>query len=253
MIFTDDHVNSVEEGVKKLLTIAKHPIPNFKLIKKGNGDFIDSLFLDGEKIPLSYHVYEPRIDYMREYAATAVADICCVNTYSYTGSDVSLDELIYRELDISEHVLLSKIHKITAYINDGACNLIAKTQSGALANLELGNTMAPDTIPQFSHRLITKSGMASDRTVNTMVEQSGVYLFSSQDSRPTTYDDGDHYLYGLSCEESNEAVYIYAIISGILSKKELIERDIHIRALLSSVKESAKCGKSIYVDLEEIR
>ena len=129
----------------------------------------------------------------------------------------------------------------------GACNLLVKCESGAVAGLELGATMAPGTIPQFNHRLITKHGMATDRTVNNVTEQSGVYLFSDSDPRPFAFDDGEYYLYGLSVEDSVEAVFIRAIIVGRVDKAELISQDKHLKELILAVHKSAESGKSVVI------
>ena len=240
-------VNSVEEGVKRLLTVRDAQIPEFHIEPMGEGDLCDTLVLEGKRIPLLAWRYEPRMNNMHGYGLKAPAENCALNTVSFIDKGVSLDALIYRELDISEYTLISKIEKVTAFINGAACNLIAKTASGALAGLELGATMAIGAIPQFNHRLITKHGMASDKTVNNVVEQSGVYLFSDSDPRPIAYDDGEYYLYGLSVEDSYKAAYVYAIICGRVNTDALIEQDKHLRALLAAVHSSAELGKSVTV------
>lgn len=242
-----DKVTSIEEGVARLLTVRDVAVPEFSLERMGEGDLCDTLVLGGKRIPLLAWRYEPRMNSMRGYGLKAPEENCALNTVSFVGNDISLDALIYRELDISEYTLVSEVEKVTAFINGGACNLIAKTESGALAGLELGATMAPGTIPQFNHRLITKHGMASDRTVNNVVEQSGVYLFADGDPRPVAFDDGEYYLYGLSVEDSNEAAFIQAIILGKVGADALIEQDKHLRTLLAAVHESAELGKSVTV------
>lgn len=242
-----DKVTSIEDGVRRLLTVRDMPIPEFTLERMGEGDLTDTLVLGDKRIPLLFWRNEPRMNSMHNYGLKAPEENCALNTVSFIGRNVSLDALIYRELDISEYVLISPVEKVTAFINGGACNLLAKTASGALAGLELGATMAEGTIPQFNHRVITKHGMASDRTVNNVVEQSGVYLFADGDPRPVAYDDGEYYLYGLSVEDSCEAVFIFSIINGRINADALIEQDKHLRTLLSAVHSSAELGKSVTV------
>lgn len=223
------------------------PVPEFSIEPMGEGGLCDYLVLGGKRIPIFSWRYDPRMNSMRGYALKAPAENCALNTVSFIGNDVSLDAIIYRELDISEYLLVSPVKKITAFINGGACNLIAKTESEAVAGLELGATMAPGTIPQINHRLITKHGMASDRTVNNVVEQSGVYLFADGDPRPVAYDDGEYYLYGLSVLDSYKATFIQSIILGRLDADALIAQDKHLRVLLAAAHESARLGKSIAV------
>ena len=242
-----DKVASVEDGVKRLLTVRDREIPEFSVIPMGEGDMCDILVLEGRRIPLLAWRYEPRMNGIHNYGLKAPAENCSLNTVSFVDKSVSLDALIYRELDISEYTLISKVEKITAFINGAACNLIAKTESGALAGLELGATMAPGAIPQFNHRLITKHGMASDRTVNNVVEQSGVYLFTDSDPRPITFDDGEYYLYGLSVEDSYKAAFIFSIILGSVKADDLIAQDARLREMVAAAHKSAESGTSVYV------
>ncbi|MBR2453663.1 MAG: hypothetical protein IKB35_01535 [Clostridia bacterium] len=244
-------IASVEEGVIKLLTIRELPVPDFSVERACKGEYTHILRIGEERIPLLYHRYEPRINALHGYGRSTLEN-CCLNTYSFVGSDVSLEELLWRELDLAEYILGSKIVKITAFVNGGACNLIAKTALGTLANLELGNTMASGTIPQFSHRLITKHGMASDRTVNNMVEQNGIYLFGNNDTRPLTFDEGDYYLFGLSESESTEVSYIYGIIKGAVDRQELISQNKRLKGLVKAAFESSRLGKSVFVSEEEL-
>ena len=240
-------VNSVEEGVRRLLTIREIEIPEFSVTKKPEGEHVDILTLPGKRVPLLFWRYEPRMNALRNYGQKAVAENCCLNASSFVGKDIPLADVIYKELDISEYLLGEPIVKVTAFLNGAACNLIAKTASGLQANLELGATMAPGTIPQFQHRLITKHGMANDKGVNDLVEQSGVYVFSDNDTRPTVYDDGEYYLYGLGVEDSAECTYIQGIIKGVVSADALVEQDKHLRSVLLAVYESARLGKSVFV------
>ena len=242
-----EKVTSIEEGVIRLLTVRDQKIPEFKILKRGEGDLCDTLILEGRAIPLLPWRYEPRMNSMHGYGLRAPAENCSLNTVSFIGKDTSLDALIYRELDISEYTLISKVESVTAFINKGACNLLAKCESGALAGIELGATMAPGTIPQFNHRLITKHGIATDRTVNNVVEQSGVYLFSDEDKRAIPFDDGEYYLYGLSVEESYMAVFIRAIIVGRVNADELIEQDKHLKDVLAAAHKSAELGRRVNV------
>lgn len=244
-------MTSIEDGVRRLLTVRDKAVPEFKLEHRGEGELCDTLIYGGRRIPLLTWRQEPRMNSMRNYGLKAPLENCALNTVSFLGKDFSLDALIYRELDIAEYTLVSPIKKVTAFMNGNACNLLAKTESGALAGLELGATMAPGTIPQFNHRLITKHGMASDRTVNNVVEQSGVYLFADGDARPVAYDDGEYYLYGLSVEDSCEAVYIFRILIGAIDADALIEQDKRLRLALAAVHESARLGGSVFVGGEE--
>lgn len=237
-----EKVTSIEEGVRRLMTVRDEEIPDFTLERRGDGGLCDMLVLSGERIPLLSWRHEPRMNSMKNYGCRAPEENCAINTVSFVGKDTSLDALIYRELDIAEYTLRSKIESVTAFVNGDACNLLGKCKSGAMLGLELGATMAVGTVPQFNHRIITKHGMASDRTVNNVVEQSGVYLFADGDARAIPFDDGEYYLYGLTPADGYTAVYIRAIIKGTVDKDELVRQDEHLRRVLAAVHKSAKSG-----------
>lgn len=239
-----EKLSSVEDGVRRLLTIRDREIPDFAVSPKTEGEYVDALVLDGTRLPILDWRYEPRMNRISAYGSREQEN-CCVNVSSFFGKDVTLDELLYRELDIAEFLLHSKIVKVTAFMRGAACNLIAKCESGAQANLELGATMAPGTIPQFQHRLITTHGMANDKGVNDLIEQNGVYVFGDNDTRPVTYDDGEYYLYGLTVEQSVRCTFIQGVITGKVDKAMLLEQDKHLRELLAAVYKSAECGQSV--------
>ena len=242
-------VKSVREGVVKLLEMREITAPDFDIIRKG-GEYAEFLVLGGKEIPLLFWRHEPRINSLHGYGSD-VADNSALNVYSFVGKDTELAAHIFKELDISEHILNSKIKKVTAFINGGACNLIAKTESGALANLELGNTMAEGTQPQFSHRLVTKHGMASDRTVNHMTEPFGVTLFSESDTRPFGFDDADHYLLGLTPEEAYRVTFIRSIIVGEIDADRLCADYAGLKDVLNAVYRSADKGESVFTEVRK--
>ena len=239
-------VGSIKEGVERLLTVRDQRIPEFEYIKRPEGELCDILILEGERIPLLGYRYEPRINSMRNYGRANPAANCSLNTISFIGKDTSLDALMYREMDLTEYLLHSKIKKITAFIKDGAANMLLVTELGSVGGLELGATMAEGAMAQVNHRLITTHGCATDRTVNNVAEQSGVYLFRDDDVRPIEYNEGEYYLFGLSVEESVIATYIFAILQGKVNKNELIEQDKHLRELVELAKKSSECGESVY-------
>ncbi len=241
-----EKVLSVEDGVRRLLTIRDREIPTFSLCEKRAGEYVQMLNLDGRDIPMLSWRYEPRMKAISDYGKRA-GENCALNTSSFAGVDMPLSELIYKELDIAEYALSSKIVKVTAFIRGAACNLIAKCESGAQANLELGTTMAARTIPQFQHRLITTHGMANDKGVNDLVEQSGVYIFKNSDTRPIVYNDGEYYLYGLTVEQSVDVTFIQGVITGALSADALIEQDKHLKDVLAAVYKSAEICESVIV------
>ncbi len=238
-----EKITDVREGVIKLLTIREHDIPEFSIEPRKEGEFVDTFIWDGKKIPVFNMLYDPRIYQMQNWGKRG--DNSALNVYSYYSSDVTLEECIYRELVIAEALLHSKIKKITAYINKSAANMIVLMEDESCANIDLGNTMAPGTINQCQHKLITKHGMANDRAVGTTVTCNQVNFFRSDSTDTVYYNDDLYYLYGMSEPDVAKAIAIHAILTGLEKAGDWTERDERCRAGVKAVFESDKRGGSV--------
>lgn len=240
-------VTTVEEGVKKLLGIRRLPVPEFQLIPRKPGEYLDTLILNGKSVPLFHNHYEPRVNHLKDYGAINPAENSSLNAYSFMGKDVSIDELIYREMDIAEFILRSTIESVTAYENGDAVNFIAVMASGACANLNVGCTMPAGSANQCQHRLYTKHGMANDRSVGTMVTTHQLNIFSDFSEAPEIFDDDDHYLYGLNEDDTAKATAIYSIISGLQKVDDWEAADKRCKAAVAAVHKSAELGRTVTI------
>ncbi len=238
-------VTSIEEGVKKLIAMRKLPIPQFTLESRHPEEYLDTLVWNGQRIPLFDMHYDPRIEYIARYGKDAEQN-SALNVYSFVGNDISLSQLIYQELDIAEYVLHSRMKKLTAFVNQNAANMIVEMESGACANIDLGNTLKPGSANQCEHRLITTHGMANDRAVGTMTVFHQVNLFGIEEEAVTVYDDDEYYLYGLDEVQTRKTRAIHAILTG---KDELFgfweDNDARYRAAVEAVYESDRLGKTV--------
>ena len=237
-----EKVTDIREGVEKLLKIRGREIPEFSLENRQESGFTPTLLWNGKRIPLFTTRYDPRIRHIAAYG-NVVEENSALNVYAFTGSDVSLDRLIYRELNIAEFILHSKIKKITAFVNENAANIIAVMEDGTTANLDLGNTMAPGSHIQCQHRLITKHGMANDLSVTDMTVQHQVYIFS--ETGTAVYDDDEYYLYGLSEEEVETVLTVHGIFTNHINCETWPEDHIRYLKMIDAVHESGKTGKSV--------
>jgi len=237
-----EKVTDIRQGVEKLLKIRGREIPEFTFENRQEGGFTPTLLWEGKKIPLFTTRYDPRIRHIAAYG-NKVEENSALNVYAFTGSDVSLDRLIYREICIAEFILHSKIVKITAFVNENAANIIAVMEDGTTANIDLGNTMAPGSHIQCQHRLITKHGMANDLSVTDMTVQHQVYIFS-EDGK-AVYDDDEYYLYGLSEEEVETVLTIHGIFTGHISCETWQEDHLRYVKMVEAVYESGRTGKPV--------
>ena len=238
-------VRSVEEGVVKLLKFRKRSVPFFMLEKNNNG-FLDTLIWDGNRIPLFDSHFDPQIRAVAQYGNDSGVN-CALNGYSFCGRDVSLESLIFREVDIAEFIMHSKVKKVTAFVNGTAANMILVMENGACANMDLGCSMAPGTGNQCQHRLITTHGMANDRGVTDMIPQHQVHVFGMESQNPRWYDDMDVYLYGLNEEDSRKAIAIHAIITGQECWEQWKNNETRCRNVVEAVFKSSEICASVYL------
>lgn len=241
-----ERVHSIEDGVKKLLNMRERAIPSFHVIPKKEGEYIDTLVLEGREIPLFDVRYDHALLYLYEYGEIK-KDNSTLNVYSFTGSDVSLDQLMFKEMEIAEFLLHDRICAVTAFATPHAVNMILHMEDGTAANIDLGNTMAPGSQNQCQHRLITKRGTACDRSVAEMVVQNQVLVYGSNQTEPLYYDDNEVYLYGMSEEEIRKVMAIHAIINGKLDCSEWAQKKARLIEAIAAVHESAKRCATVYL------
>lgn len=235
-------VTSIAEGVEKLLTMRYREVPEYTLEPRKDGEFLDTLVWNGNRVPLFSTHFDQQIRAMAKYGQDPEQN-SALNVYSYMGSDVTLDELLFRELDIAEFILHSKIKKVTAFVNKNAVNLIAVMENETTANLELGNTMEPGTHNQCQHRLITKHGAACDRSPADMIAQHQVYLYGKNGRQ--VFDDDEAYLYGLGEEDVAKVLTLHAIFTEQEKWEDWAENEARYRKVIAAVYESDRLGKTI--------
>jgi len=240
-----EKVTDIRQGVEKLLTIRGREIPEFSLELRKEDGFVPVLRWEGKEIPLFTTRYDPRIRHIAGYGNTPEEN-SALNVYAFTGSDVSLDRLIYRELCIAEFILHSKVKKIMAFVNQNAANIIAVMENDTTANMDLGNTMAPGSHMQCQHRLITKHGMANDLSAADMTVQHQVYIFGEKGTY--VYDDDEYYLYGLNEEEVETVLTIHGIFTGHIDCQSWAEDHNRYLAMVKAVHDSAAAGKAIVLN-----
>ncbi len=240
-----EKITSIRQGVEKLLQIRGREIPDFALEPQTPEEYTDTLLWQGNRIPLFYSRYEPPIRAVAGYGNHPESN-SALNVYAFTGRHISLEQLIYRELDIAEFVLHSRVKKITAFVNQNAANIIAVMENGTAANLDLGNTMAEGAHQQCQHRLITDHGMANDRGVTDMIVQHQVYVFGQEGTE--AYDDDEYYLYGLDEDEVAKVLTVHAILTGKLECSDFAERDMRLRKMVEAVYESDRRGQTVSLD-----
>ena len=254
-----EKITTVEAGVRKLLDLRGRPVPDFRIEPRPAGEFHDILVWNGQRIPLFDTHFDARLYRMTAYGAEADKN-CTLNVYSFEGCDVPPDDLVYRELDIAELLLHSPLRKVTAFSNGAAVDLIAVMENTCCANIDLGCTMAPGSVNQCQHRLITQHGMACDRGAGDMVASHELYVFGQGAAEPVIYNDDEYYLYGLDDRQVARVLAIHAILTAQKYPgrpegapdfwTEWAARDVRLKKGVAAVRRSAETGCT--VSLEEV-
>lgn len=241
-----EKIVSIEEGLVKLFKMREMDVPKYSY-QKEKSNLVDKICYKGNEVPIFFWRHEPKIMGLRGYGQAIIEDNCTLNVYSFSGREVSLEELLFQEMDIAEHVLGARIKKVTAFRNGDACNIIGVTELGSCVNLEIGTTMAEGSTNQCQHRLITKHGMANDRAVDTQVVQEAIYVYDNRSVKPTTYSDLDEYLYGLSNTDVMKTSFAYSILAGEQNACELVKQGQHLYDVVKAVQQSVEERATISV------
>ena len=229
-----EKVKTVEEGVCRLLTLHERVVPDFHIEYGVPGEYTDILCYDGKKIPLFYNRFDRVIKSISEYGSETEKN-SALNVYSYTGNEIPLDTLIYRETEIAEFILHSETEEVTAFLNGDSVNLIAKMKNGTCANMSLATTMAPGSINQCEHRLITSKGMSSDRVFDMKTVRHDIYVFKNSSANAEVYDEDEYYLYGLDSEDTVKALTVHGILIGELPFDDNAETDKRHKKFIKAV------------------
>ena len=111
------------------------------------------------------------------------------------GRPLGLTAILYREFDLLEWLTGRCIASVYAGINGAAANVIVRLAGGVLGSVEAAATLPPGTPLDDRHELIARRGVASDRTVDTQMAQSSVYVTTA--AGIDRYTDTDDELFGL--------------------------------------------------------
>ncbi len=243
-----EKIVTVEQGLNKLLGKLEIAVPRYKIVRGGRDDFCDTLEWSGKRIPVLWWRFHEKYGAMKNFlAGENPGTVCGINVYSFTTVEESLTRLLYRELDIAEWLLGSQTKKVTAFRTGDAMNAIAVMHNGTVANLELGATMPQGAMPQCQHRVLTTSGMTSDRAVDTVTVQSAVYVFAG-DPKPDVYTDLESWLYGLSPDDTDAVMFLLAVMRGEADGDGFAAADAHLKAAVKAACDSADQERTCEVE-----
>ena len=238
---------NIKEGVLSLLDKNCINITSkWDFIEKGKNDMTDIVTIDGNKYPLFYWKADPQIEAVARNAKKNIGGSISLKVSGLIDKSYGIDAFLYKELDIAEWVLDSKIKKITAYINKNAINTTLLMENGKVALLELGSSLKEGTEEQTRYTAWGKEGMESSRVVSTKTRPQSIYLYTDN-TDPYCYNDPTLELFGLKIDDATKAVAIYKALKKEVDIKMNIERDKTLKFYIEKVYESANKNECVFL------
>lgn len=155
---------------------------------------------DGRRVRLlSWRVERRFIELQKLVTGKTLEDVSTLR-FAAMSATKSIGELLYRELDLCAFLGGSSIASTFAVFGgSNIANVLVKLSDDKSCSIECSAALPADTDDIDRHEIIARRGIACDRTVDTQVPQSSIYLFSA--GKETRYTDTDAELFGLSNDE----------------------------------------------------
>ena len=202
--------------------------------------------VDGHDYPLLPWESERRFVELRNLVLLGRMGNMCTYRIGHTAARTDdLFELLEREIGILEFTVNSKTTEIFAIAGNNTLNCIAETENGCVCTIELGATLETGVVDIDKHEIITDSGVACDRVVDTQVPQSSIYVFGKND---TTYLDTDAELFGYSELQINTIRNAFALAKDASLREEAVIKHAHIVAVVDAAKRSLDTMENIKVE-----
>lgn len=201
--FELNKLSCVKDGVERFFEEKHERLPEYEIT---DGKRYKTIAWEGKSAPLFSFFEHPKI-----VGLTAKRELlglpCAITAYSV--DDATLDTLLFRELVIAEACLSSDVNKVTVFQNENTATAVIKTDNDCAYFVTLHSSSFGGK--QFKHEFFNTEGMIANRAVDTVIAQDALNIFTKQGREGVT--DNLHVLYGLSPEEVNEVVAIYAAIT----------------------------------------
>ncbi len=163
--------------------------------------------------------------------------------FAYMTSGKALGELLYRELDLCAFLGESEIKSAFAVLNGKTANVVAKLFDAKSCSVECSGALPAGAETLDRHELIARRGVACDRTVDTQVPQSSIYVFGKDGE--TRYTDIDTELFGFDTEEILLVRAAYAVLSEPSLVRVWNKIDAKLVKQTSDVLATEKNGKPV--------
>ncbi|MBP3591740.1 MAG: hypothetical protein J6K14_04590 [Clostridia bacterium] len=203
--------------------------------------------INGENVPVLAWESERRFIELRGLVMTGRLGNMCTYRIGHTAKKgTCLFELLAREIGILEFTVNSKTTEIFAIAGNNTMNCIVETENGCVCTIELGATLEEGEKDIDKHEIITDSGVACDRVVDTQMPQQSIYVYGKKQE---AYMDTDAELYGYKECEINTIRATFANAKSPEICKEKCAKWAHIEKVLAAAKASLDTLENIKVEV----
>lgn len=192
--------------------------------------------INGKEVPILSHRSERRFIELKNIAqGGTLSGISVMRVARIIDKKASLDDALYRELDLCQWILGRKIKTVMGMKNGNVLNVIAKCEDDIVCTIEISATLGKGVKPIDKHEIISQHGIACDVVVDAQLKQDSIYVYGKSEKK---FTDVDFELYGLSIDE---IAVVRAAFSVAQNKNvdEMISADKEISDLVKAVNISA--------------
>lgn len=208
-----------------------------------NGKFV---VINGENVPTLPWESERRFIELRNLVVLGrVGNMCTYRIGHTVKAGRNLFDVLEREIGILEFTVNSGVKDIFAIGGNNTMNCIAETENGCVCTIELGATLTEGEADVDKHEIITDSGVACDRVVDTQVPQSSIYV---RGNKQVAYTDTDAELYGYSEVEINVIRNAFMLAKDECARVQNKEKYEHIQRVVSAAKKSLATLENVEVE-----
>ncbi|OQA84593.1 MAG: hypothetical protein BWY31_02387 [Lentisphaerae bacterium ADurb.Bin242] len=219
---------------------------NGELVKSASGSIgarAELKTADGKTVKLLPWRKERRFVELKNLVDNRTLEGVSTLRFAYMAAGKSLGELLYRELDLCTFLGESEIRSAFAVRNGKAANVVVKLFDGKNCSVECSGALPEGAETLDRHELIARRGVACDRTVDTQVPQSSIYVFGKDGE--TRYTDIDTELFGFDNEEILLIRAAYAVLSDPALGRVWNKADAKLVKQTADVLATEKNGKPV--------
>jgi hypothetical protein len=204
-----------------------------------------TVVIDGKEVPVLPWESERRFVELRNLVLTGRMGNMCTYRIGHTAKKgTDLMEMLAREVGILEFTVNSVSKEIFAIAGKNTMNCIVETENGCVCTIELGATLEDGQKAVDKHEIITDSGVACDRVVDTQMPQDSIYVFGKN---PQAFMDTDAELYGYQEREINTIRNAFAAAKCEEVRKSNSAKWAHIQKVVEAAKSSLATLENVKV------